>query len=64
MTFTLTQEQLKAADKWQESQPKIDGGAIGGRWTYVITPTSIGLIVTLIDNATQAEIDLTEYDSF
>ena len=64
MTFTLTQEQLEAADKWQESQRQIYNGVIGGRWTYVITPTSIGLIVKLIDNVTKAEIDLTKYDAF
>ena len=63
MKFPLTHEQRKAADKWIDSQPKIDSGAIGRRWSYLFTPTSIGLLVVLIDNATKAKIDLTDYDS-
>lgn len=34
-------------------------GAIGGRYTYKFTPTSLGNIVKVIDNYTKEELDLT-----
>ncbi len=36
-------------------------GAIGGRFTYMMTPTSIGTVFKVRDNLTLDEIDVTNY---
>jgi hypothetical protein len=58
-------EQRKGA-KFEKSQ--INGqpysGAIGGSYTYSFTPTSIGLIITVKNDLTEDELDLTDYDNF
>lgn len=37
------------------------GGVIGGRWTYTITPTGLGNIVTVKDEVSKSEINATDY---
>jgi hypothetical protein len=37
-------------------------GAIGGRFTYSFTPTSLGVVVKVRDAITGLEEDLTNYD--
>lgn len=37
-------------------------GAIGGRYTYTITYTSLGAVVRCKDAVTKTEVDLTEYE--
>ncbi len=39
-------------------------GAIGGHLTYKFTPTGIGTIVAVYHSGTQAEINLTDYESW
>lgn len=37
-------------------------GAIGGQFTYLITPTSLGDIVVVEDAITNRELNLTDYE--
>jgi hypothetical protein len=62
--FALTWEQEQVANTWIETRNKEDCGPIGGRWSYRFTPTSIGMMIALVDNATSEELDLTDYDAF
>lgn len=48
MKFELSEIELRRAKEWMEYHSKIhelkSEGAIGGRWTYEVTPTSIGIL--------------------
>lgn len=64
--FQLTKKEEKMFDEWKKIQ-KTKTNEItttGGRWSYTFTPTSIGIIVEGIDNATNEKIDLTDYDNW
>lgn len=39
-------------------------GAIGGRYTYSFTPTSLGTVVKVYDAITKETIDLSDYDTW
>lgn len=39
-------------------------GAIGGGLTYCFTPTSLGVVVKVRHGATNAELDVSDYDSW
>ena len=62
--FALTWEQEQVANTWIETRSKEDCGPIGGRWSYRFTPTSIGMLIAVVDNANGEELELTDYDSF
>lgn len=47
---------------WENGFPYT--GAIGGQFTYSITPTSIGTIVVVEDAVTGEELDITDYGMF
>ena len=66
MTFTLNEEQKEKFEKWKaERNAQKYSGAIGGRWTFSFTPTSIGCIVKAQDAmGDKQEIDLTDYESW
>jgi hypothetical protein len=57
--FTLTDEQQKKANAWMDERQKYSG-AIGGQFSYVFTPTSIGMAVSITDG--KDKLDLTDYD--
>lgn len=64
--FGLTDKQLEAAEAWiQKHSEEHDMycGAIGGRWSYVITPTGLGTIL-VVQCACGAEEDVTDYDDW
>lgn len=63
--FKLTKEQNKKLNKWlNENNPDAYSGAIGGRITYMFTPTSLGLAVQAQDNLTKEILDLTDYEDW
>lgn len=62
--FELTPEQHAKLANWASRFPLKLTGANGGRFTYCFTPTSIGLVVKVIDNCTQEQVDLTKYDNW
>lgn len=45
-------------------RPEAHAGAIGGRFTYMVTPTGLGVIIKIRDNCTKEEIDLTSYEEW
>lgn len=64
--FVLKSEQ-EAINLWiKEQNCKVEnhGGAIGGRYTYMYTPTSLGCIIKVRDNVTHEEKDFTDYGSW
>lgn len=75
-SFTLTDKQMKDADKFLEDcyaedarrqgQDIADHGAIGGATTYSFTPTSLGVIIKVSFQGThhKGDLDLTEYELF
>ncbi len=60
--FSLDKAQAAKMTEWANKHKKVYTGAIGGRYTYSFTPTSIGLVVKVKDAITGEEIDLTDYD--
>jgi hypothetical protein len=45
-------------------EEKKDTSCCGGRYTYCMTPTSIGAIVVVKDELTKKEFDLTYYENW
>lgn len=63
--FELSQEQKKKLEEWKKNLKPPEGsysGAIGGRFTYLFTPTSLGVVIVVQDSMSKTEIDLSEYD--
>jgi len=72
--FHLDEGQLKKISAWEAEQDAIFAkkqgrdepyyGAIGGSITYSFTPTSLGVVVTVKHGATEAELDVSNYDEW
>lgn len=63
--FTLSKEEQKKLDEWLSKKDlKKYCGAIGGRFTYCFTPTSLGTAVSVKDSLDKDEIDLTNYNDW
>ena len=39
-------------------------GTVGGRFTYKITPTTLGMVIKVVDGMTKKELDVTEYEAW
>jgi hypothetical protein len=57
----MQSEKLLGWDKKCNGKPT---GASGGRFTYLFTPTSLGLVIKVKCNLCGDEIDLTEYNEW
>lgn len=59
-------EQLEKCREKQglSSDEDLNVGSIGGLYTYSITPTSLGTIITVTNNITEEILDLSDYDSW
>ncbi len=65
--FRFSEDQYIKLQKWKNGlQPPRDAncGAIGGRFTYLFTPTNLGTIIIVLDNLSQDTIDITDYDNW
>jgi len=72
--YNLTDEQSKKLQTWIEEQDakiaKNQGkdsayyGCIGGGYSYMFTPTTLGCAIVVKNNITKEEINLTDYDSW
>jgi len=62
----LSETERKTAEEWMDKRPlaKAGTGAIGGRFTFAFTPTTIGMTIVVKDNLDKEEIDVTDYDMF
>lgn len=66
-TFTLTDEEEKRALAFQTEREAVSATmptAIGGRWSYIFTPTSVGTAVSIYDSHGKIERELSDYDSW
>lgn len=61
MKFSLSDKEFALFQEWEKNLPEAPTGAIGGRITFMFTPTSIGVVVKAKDTITNLEIDLTDY---
>ena len=59
----LTEKQKVKLKKWKNKQGKTTA-TIGGRFTYKITPTGLGLIIIVEDNSNGKTINLTESENW
>lgn len=64
MKFFITDEQEAKIDEWVAGKQRVYTGAIGGRFTYSFTPTSIGVVVKVYDCIDKDELDISDYDSW
>ena len=68
MKFKLTKYELKESKKWIKKHSKDhviqDTAAIGGRWSYIFTPTSIGDFVSIKCNACNESKQISDLSSF
>jgi hypothetical protein len=64
--FELDEIQIKKFEKWRKKQMKKDPRmpTAGERWTFSFTPSGLGTIVSVTDQATQKKLDLTDWENF
>lgn len=66
--FSLNDKESANATAWIEQHEKDHvvnySGAIGGRWSYIFTPTSIGRMAKIRCNACNESKDITDLDDF
>ncbi len=62
--FQFSASQEKKILAWTSTLPPVFTGAIGGRFTYSLTPTERGNIVKIKDAVTKEELDVTEYEAW
>lgn len=62
-SFHLTKEENEKYLNWKNTLPPKHFGAIGGGYSFIFTPTSMGDIIK-VKRDDGYEIDLTDYDSF
>lgn len=63
----MNDKEKKAAEAWiskQRKKKKSPDTAIGGRFSYIFTPTGIGTAVTIRDGLTGEEKNITDYDTW
>jgi uncharacterized protein (UPF0218 family) len=60
ISFKIDARDAEAIDAWMEKQRKKKPGTstIGGRWSYVFTPTGLGTMLKVVDNQTKKELVL------
>ena len=67
MIFELSPAEAKKVKRFIKQEDKKCGGeygAIGGGYTYHITPTSLGAVLKVENTVTKAVLNLTEYDKW
>lgn len=70
--FQLDDAQIAAFEAWIGNNDqalaaegkRMDGGAIGGRFTFAFTNTSLGTVVKVTDCLTKTELDLSDYENW
>ncbi len=62
--FRITDEQGEKLMKWLDSKGQVYTGAMGGRYTYSFSPTSLGIVVKVKDEVLKDEIDLSDYQDW
>lgn len=60
----LDESQVKSLNAWMTEKNREEVGTIGGRFTWEITHTSLGVVIVVKDNLIKDQIDLTDYFSW
>lgn len=62
--FPLTDEQMKKAQAWMNEQvkKKITRDCTGFQFGYCFYPTTLGLVVKIVDVINKEELDITDMD--
>jgi hypothetical protein len=63
--MNISDLEKKRFDRFCEKQRKKQNGEIssfGGRFSLILTPTGIGIVVEAIDNLLNIRKDITDYD--
>lgn len=62
--FKLSAQQIKKYEEWKDNKSKeVYVGAIGGAYSFIFTPTGVGIIIK-VACADGTELDLTEWEDF
>lgn len=67
MKFELSKKEEKLIEKFEKKQRKKDPdemGSVGGRFSYIVTPTGIGILVGVRDNLLNEEKDVTDFNNW
>jgi hypothetical protein len=64
--FELDKAQMQKFEKWKNTQENAyqSRTTLGERWTFCFTPTGLGIVVSVIDNATKDTLELTNWSDF
>ena len=62
--FPISEEEYKNIHTWMEKLPESDTkmGTVGGRFTYVFHPTSIGVVGEIVDTITKDKFVFQDLD--
>ena len=66
-TWHLAENQVAKFEEWQKNlDPPMDAycGAIGGRFSYIITHTGLGTCYSVRDNMSNSELNVTDYNDW
>ena len=61
--FAMDEKQRQKFEEWRQSKKKEGMVAIGGRFSFVFTPTGIGTFIVVRCADDNTELDLTDYDT-
>lgn len=64
MTYHITEKQLEKIYKWMATLPPCKPTAIGGRYSYIFTPTSLGYSTIVEDCISGEKLDVTDYENW
>jgi hypothetical protein len=66
MTFTIDNEDIKKISKWVKQQKKKNNHnfTLGERWSYIFTPTGLGILISIKDNLLDEQYDITDILDF
>lgn len=60
----LDDAQKSKLNEWMAKHAEAYTGAIGGRYTFSCTPTSLGQVLKVADSVTNTELDISDYDGW
>lgn len=67
MEWYLAENQRTKFEEWKRNlDPPLGtySGASGGRFSYIVTPTSLGYCYSVRDNMSKDEVDLTDFSDW
>ena len=65
LNFILTDKEVSKLEKfYNDHQDCPFTSAIGGKYTFIITPTGIGQCIVIKCNSCNEEVDITDFESW